>query len=241
MHYYFISDLHLSENQPEITQHFLQFLEQKAPLAEAVYILGDLFDFWVGDDEQSDYLHTIKNALVRLTASETKCYFICGNRDFLVGKRFADETGIRLLPDYQVIELFDKKILLCHGDTLCIDDVKYQDFRKKVHQKWRQKLFLLLPLKWRLKIANNIRSKSQQDKQYKSENIMDVNPEFTAKIAEQYQADWLIHGHTHRQAVHSCKYFAKSDRLFTRIVLGDWHKDKTSILKIDETGFKFDD
>ncbi|KMK51124.1 UDP-2,3-diacylglucosamine hydrolase [[Actinobacillus] muris] len=236
-HYYFIADLHLNDHQPQITAHFLQFLRDNAPLAEAVYILGDLFDFWVGDDEQSELIAQVKQQLKQLTTSDVKCYFICGNRDFLIGNRFAEETGITLLPDYYPIDLFGKKTLLCHGDTLCIDDVKYQRFRRKVHQKWRQRLFLCLPLKWRVSIAEKIRAKSRADKRQKSAEIMDVNPAFTAQTVAKYQAEWLIHGHTHRQAVH---YGRKSaDSLFTRIVLGDWGEQKISILSVTADGFRF--
>lgn len=229
---YFIADLHLSEAQPEITQHFLQFLAEKAPLAERLYILGDLFDFWVGDDEQSELIHTVKTALKSLTESGVPCYFICGNRDFLIGKRFAQETGVQLLPDYQLLDLYGKKTLICHGDTLCIDDVKYQQFRSKVHQKWRQRLFLCLPLALRVKIAHKIRQKSRQDKQHKSVEIMDVNPDFTAEMMAKFGAEQLIHGHTHRQAVHFLPQF-------TRIVLGDWRADYASILAVDSQGARF--
>lgn len=229
---YFISDMHLSENQPKITELFLQFMQQKASLAERVYILGDLFDFWIGDDEQSPLIEQVKTAIKNLTTSGVKCYFICGNRDFLIGKRFANETGMEILPDYQLIDLYGKKTLLCHGDTLCIDDVKYQQFRRKVHQAWRQKLFLCLPLFIRLKIANKIRAKSQQDKRSKSIEIMDVNPEFTANKVAEFGVEWLIHGHTHREHIHA-------EKGFTRIVLGDWKSDYASILAVDETGAKF--
>lgn len=229
---YFISDLHLSENQPKITELFLQFMQQKAPLAERVYILGDLFDFWIGDDEQSPLIEQVKMAIKHLTTRGVKCYFICGNRDFLIGKRFANETGMEILPDYQLIDLYGKKTLLCHGDTLCIDDVKYQQFRHKVHQAWRQKLFLCLPLFVRLNIANKIRAKSQQDKQSKSSEIMDVNSEFTANKVAEFGAELLIHGHTHREHIHA-------ENGFIRIVLGDWKSDYASILAVDETGAKF--
>ncbi|OOR99735.1 UDP-2,3-diacylglucosamine diphosphatase [Haemophilus paracuniculus] len=240
MAYYFIADLHLNENDPEITALFLQFLREDAPLAEAVYILGDLFDFWVGDDEQSELISRVKHVLKTLTASGVKAYFICGNRDFLIGKRFAKETGIELLPDYQVIDLYGKKTLICHGDTLCIDDVKYQQFRRKVHQKWRQKLFLCLPLSLRLHIARKIRAKSQQDKRTKSLNIMDVNPHFVAETMDKFAVQRLIHGHIHKQGVHYEKNLQKSDRLYERIVLGDWGKT-ASILRVDETGFAFNE
>ena len=229
---YFISDLHLSESHPKITTLFLQFMQQKAPLAEAVYILGDLFDFWIGDDEKSPLIYEVKQAIRTLIASGVECYFICGNRDFLIGKRFARETGMEILPDYQLLDLYGKKTLLCHGDTLCIDDVKYQQFRRKVHQKWRQKLFLCLPLFIRLNIANKIRAKSQQDKQSKSFEIMDVNPQFTAQKVAEFGVERLIHGHTHREHIHQ-------ERGFTRIVLGDWRDNYASILAVDEMGARF--
>jgi UDP-2,3-diacylglucosamine hydrolase len=229
---YFIADLHLNEAQPEITAHFLQFMQQKAPLAKAIYILGDLFDFWIGDDEDSALICQVKQAISSLTQTGVPCYFICGNRDFLIGKRFATACGMQLLPDYATLDLYGKKTLICHGDTLCIDDVKYQQFRQKVHQKWRQRLFLCLPLAFRLYIARKIRRKSQQDKQGKSAQIMDVNPQFTAQIIEKFAATQLIHGHTHRQAVHF-------ESTFTRIVLGDWKADYASILAVDEQGAKF--
>lgn len=235
---YFIADLHLNDAQPEITELFLHFMAEKAPLADAVYILGDLFDFWIGDDEHSTLIQSVKNAIYNLTQQGIPCYFICGNRDFLLGKKFAKETGLKLLPDYYLIDLYGKKTLLCHGDTLCIDDVNYQKFRQKVHQKWRQRLFLCLPLWIRLKLAQKIRQKSRGEKSVKSAEIMDVNPEFTAKIMQQYQADLLIHGHTHKQAVHYCKKNATTDCLFTRIVLGDWGKT-ASILAVTPDYFEF--
>lgn len=229
---YFIADLHLSENQPHLTRLFLDFMQQQAPDAEAVYILGDLFDFWIGDDEQSPLIEQVKEQIKRLTDKHIPCYFIHGNRDFLVGKRFAKACGLTLLPTYQVLNLYGQKTLLCHGDTLCIDDLAYQRFRQKVHQPWRQWLFLCLPLKVRLKIAQKIRHKSRQDKQRKSDEIMDVNPDFVRQIFTQFDVNLLIHGHTHRQNIHQIPPH------FTRIVLGDWGKT-ASILEASENGLRF--
>ncbi|PSJ80538.1 UDP-2,3-diacylglucosamine diphosphatase [Neisseria iguanae] len=229
---YFIADLHLSESRPELTALFLRFMQEKAPHAQAVYILGDLFDFWVGDDGQSSLIDSVKQTIRAVSNQGVACYFQHGNRDFMIGRRFARECGMTLLPDYQLVELFGQKALLCHGDTLCIDDLRYQAFRKKVHQKWRQKLFLMLPLAVRLKIAHKIRHASKQDKQQKPAEIMDVNPEFTAGIVKQYGVPLLIHGHTHRENIHV-------NELFTRIVLGDWKVDYASVLKFDEQGFEF--
>lgn len=226
---FFISDLHLSETQPELTALFLDFMQNLAPKAEAVYILGDLFDFWIGDDEKSPLIEQVKQAIQHLTTQGIPCYFIHGNRDFLIGKKFAKETGMILLPDYQVIDLYGTPTLLCHGDTLCIDDVKYQQFRRKVHQKWRQWLFLHLPLKVRLKIAEKIRAKSKQDKAHKSDEIMDVNQPFTLKTMQTFNVSQLIHGHTHREAIHQ-------EKEKKRIVLGDWHPNYASILVANEKG-----
>ena len=209
---YFIADLHLSENRPHLLALFRQFMQGQAPEAEKLYILGDLFDFWIGDDEQSDLISEVQQLIRHLTEQGVPCYFQHGNRDFLIGKKFANACGLTLLPTYQVIDLYG---LLCHGDTLCVDDVKYQQYRKKVHQKWRQWLFLHLPLKVRLNIAEKIRAKSRQDKQVKSTEIMDVNAAFVQQMFAQFHVTQMIHGHTHRQKHHEIPPH------FHRIMLGD--------------------
>lgn len=229
---YFISDLHLSESHPELTELFLRFMREKAPQARSVYILGDLFDFWIGDDEQSELTHTVAQAIQSVVQHGVECFFVHGNRDFLIGKQFAAQSGMKLLPEYAVVDLYGSSALICHGDTLCIDDARYQKFRKIVHQKWLQRLFLSLPLALRLKIARKIRRTSKQGKQYKAAEIMDVQPQFTADIVHQYHTPLLIHGHTHREHIHQ-------EDGFTRIVLGDWKPDYASILEVDEQGFRF--
>ena len=156
-------------------------MQNLAPQAERLYILGDLFDFWIGDDEQSALIQQVKDLIKSVSNQGVQCYFQHGNRDFLIGERFAKDTGVQLLPDYQLITLYDKKILLCHGDTLCIDDEAYQQFRRRVHQKMAATFVLCLPLKVRVIIAEKIRAKSNQDKQAKSQEIMDVNQAFTAE------------------------------------------------------------
>lgn len=228
---YFIADLHLSEKNPHLLDLFRHFIQHQAPQAEKLYILGDLFDFWIGDDEQSPLINEVKFLLRQLSDKGTQCFFMHGNRDFLIGKKFAQDCGLTILGDYQVIDLYGVKTLICHGDTLCIDDIKYQQFRRKVHQKWRQRLFLLLPLKLRLKIANKIRAKSQADKKNKSLKIMDVNIQFVESIMQQYGVNRLIHGHTHRQNIH------KNPPQFERIVLGDWG-EKNSILECSPQGYQ---
>ena len=229
---YFIADLHLSENRPHLLALFRQFMQEQAPEAEKLYILGDLFDFWIGDDEQSDLISEVQQLIRHLTEQGVPCYFQHGNRDFLIGKKFANACGLTLLPTYQVIDLYGTPTLLCHGDTLCVDDVKYQHYRKKVHQKWRQWLFLHLPLKVRLKIAEKIRAKSRQDKQLKSTEIMDVNADFVQQIFAQFHVTQMIHGHTHRQKHHEIPPH------FHRIVLGDWG-ETSSLLEVTPHSIEF--
>lgn len=229
---YFIADLHLSENRPHLLALFRQFMQEQAPEAEKLYILGDLFDFWIGDDEQSNLISEVQQLIRYLTEQGVPCYFQHGNRDFLIGKKFANACGLTLLPTYQVIDLYGTPTLLCHGDTLCVDDVKYQHYRKKVHQKWRQWLFLHLPLKVRLNIAEKIRAKSRQDKQLKSTEIMDVNAAFVQKMFAQFHVMQMIHGHTHRQKHHEIPPH------FHRIVLGDWG-ETSSLLEVTPHSIKF--
>lgn len=229
---YFIADLHLSENRPHLLALFRQFMQEQAPEAEKLYILGDLFDFWIGDDEQSDLISEVQQLIRHLTEQGVPCYFQHGNRDFLIGKKFAEACGLSLLPTYQLIDLYGTPTLLCHGDTLCVDDVKYQHYRKKVHQKWRQWLFLHLPLKVRLKIAEKIRAKSRQDKQLKSTEIMDVNAAFVQQIFAQFHVTQMIHGHTHRQKHHEIPPH------FHRIVLGDWG-ETSSLLEVTPHSIEF--
>ena len=229
---YFIADLHLSENRPHLLALFRQFMQEQAPEAEKLYILGDLFDFWIGDDEQSDLISEVQQLIRHLTEKGVPCYFQHGNRDFLIGKKFANACVVTLLPTYHVIDLYGTPTLLCHGDTLCVDDVKYQQYRKKVHQKWRQWLFLHLPLKVRLKIAEKIRAKSRQDKQLKSTEIMDVNADFVQQMFAQFHVTQMIHGHTHRQKHHEIPPH------FHRIVLGDWG-ETSSLLEVTPHSIEF--
>ncbi|PVX41457.1 UDP-2,3-diacylglucosamine hydrolase [Pasteurella langaaensis DSM 22999] len=229
---YFIADLHLSENRPDLTALFVDFMQTKAPAAQALYILGDLFDFWIGDDEKSPVIASVIEQIKWVSSQGVPCYFIHGNRDFLIGKKFAQACGLTLLGDYEVVNLYGEPTLICHGDTLCTDDVKYQAFRQKVHQKWRQWLFLRLPLKVRLKIGQKIRAQSQKDKLKKTEMIMDVNPEFVLQTFQRFGVKRMIHGHTHRQNIHQIPPH------FERIVLGDWGKT-ASILEVTASGVRF--
>ncbi|WP_302795731.1 UDP-2,3-diacylglucosamine diphosphatase [Hafnia paralvei] len=217
----FIADLHLSEQEPAITAGFLRFLQREAYQADALYILGDFFEYWIGDDDPQPLHREISSALHDLTNSGVPCYFIHGNRDFLIGKRFAQECGMTLLPQEKRLSLYGHPILIMHGDTLCTDDVDYQRYRRKVNNPFIQKLFSWLPLRTRLNIAAKMRDRSQMTNDGKSEAIMDVNQQAVIEALERNQAEWLIHGHTHRPAIHNVDM--PNGKLAKRAVLGAWH------------------
>ncbi|MEB5921454.1 UDP-2,3-diacylglucosamine diphosphatase [Franconibacter daqui] len=222
----FIADLHLCAEEPAITAGFLRFLAGEARQADALYILGDLFEAWIGDDDPNPLHAQIAAAIRTLVESGVPCYFIHGNRDFLLGKRFARESGMQLLPEEKVLNLYGKRVLIMHGDTLCTDDVGYQAFRAKVHQPWLQTLFLALPLFIRKRIAAKMRAGSQSANRVKDMAIMDVNPQAVAETLERHRVQHLIHGHTHRPAVHALT--ANGEPAF-RYVLGAWHTQGSMI------------
>ena len=217
----FIADLHLSEQEPAITAGFLRFLQRDAYQADALYILGDFFEYWIGDDDPQLLHREIATALRDLTASGIPCYFIHGNRDFLIGKRFAQECGMTLLPQETLLTLYGHRVLIMHGETLCIDNTDYQRYRRKVHNPIIQTLFLWLPLRTRLNIAAKMRDRSQMTNGDKSDAIMDVNQQAVIEALERNQAEWLIHGHTHRPAIHDISM--PNGKLAKRAVLGAWH------------------
>lgn len=222
----FISDLHLSAERTDITDCFLTFMKEETTGIDALYVLGDLFEMWIGDDDNSPFHQQIKSAFRQLTDSGVPCYFIHGNRDFLVGKRFSRETGVQLLPEHSVIDLYGTPTLILHGDTLCTLDEEYQRYRKKVHNRFIQWLFFRLPLSYRQKIGNKMRSNSSMTNQEKAQDVMDVTPDEVEKIMAQYQVTAMIHGHTHRPAIHHLNVGSLSA---SRTVLGDWY-DHGSVL-----------
>ncbi len=230
----FISDLHISLEKTEITRRFISFLQKQAVTASAVYILGDLFDTWVGDDDNTPPNKKIKQQLKRLTDSGTQVYLQQGNRDFLLGQQFCDETGISLLDEYTVIDLFGVKTLLTHGDLLCTDDIAYQEFRQKSHTtEWKQNV-LTKPLLLRLLVARWYRFRSFFHKRKKTQDIMDVNQQSITHIMQQYGCFRLIHGHTHRPALHN---FEINNTPAQRFVLAEWKKDSAELLCWNLKGF----
>jgi UDP-2,3-diacylglucosamine hydrolase len=224
---FFISDLHLALEKPYITQKLLYFLQNHALNAKALYILGDLFDVWVGDDDFTPPITKLKKQLKQLTSGGTQVFFQPGNRDFLLGQKFCSDTGITLLNDYEVIVLNNVKTLLTHGDLLCTDDLLYQAFREKSHTlEWQQNV-LSKPLLLRLLVARWYRIRSFFHKKNKSAEIMDVNQDTVLKVMRQHQTLRLIHGHTHRPAIHN---FTINNQAAQRFVLSEWKKQSINIL-----------
>jgi len=235
----FISDLHLHPSRPKTTSLFLEFLRVEAAEAEALYILGDLFEAWVGDDEDVELAQSVRQALRRLHDSGVPVYVMRGNRDFLFGPRFASDTGAHLLPDPCVISLYDQPTLLMHGDLLCSDDVQYLAFREQVRDPAWQERFLAQPLPARHAFAEQARAGSQQHQDSLRdkgalETITDVNPGTVEGTMAQFGINRLIHGHTHRPAIHSMRCAGRSAQ---RIVLGDWY-EQGSVLRATRDGFE---
>jgi UDP-2,3-diacylglucosamine hydrolase len=218
----FISDLHLNPNEPALIQLAIDFLKTKAIHCKELYILGDLFNIWLGDDLIAKEFTPVIEQLQHLHQQGVKTYLMVGNRDFMMGKQFAKQLGCELLDDSCVINLYGTKTLLLHGDTLCTDDVSYQRYRLWSRNNVIQWFFKHLPLKFRQNIADKIKQKSTQQKQTKSAEIMDVNTAEVARIMTKFGVTQLIHGHTHRPAIHNLEL---SGEPATRIVLGDWHTE----------------
>jgi UDP-2,3-diacylglucosamine hydrolase len=217
---YFISDLHLSDHQPHLLKLFKYFIESILQPHDTLYILGDFFEYWIGDDQTSHVVNHTKQVLKTLARRQIQWYFLAGNRDFLLGKKFLAETHGELLAEKTVVSLGAHRVLLLHGDTLCTNDLAYQAWRRKVQQKWLQKLFLILPLSWRQSIANRMRQKSMMQGQQLTLDMMDVEEKAVQEDLNAYQVNTMIHGHVHRPGIH---IFRNEQGLsFTRYVLADW-------------------
>lgn len=235
-HTLFISDLHLSESEPHITQLFLNFTRNIATKAEALYILGDLFEYWAGDDDRNTAFHQqIIGAMRELGQRGTPVFIMHGNRDFLMDGQLAQECNATLLPDPTLINLYDTPYLLTHGDALCTDDVQYQAFRNQVRtSEWRNN-FLAQSLAQRKAQIEQLRKMSEVQKQTKAMDIMDVNLDSVAELFRSHNFPRMIHGHTHRQKHHLHQVDSKSCE---RWVLGDWHKTGNA-LRCDAEGCSF--
>lgn len=221
MSIFFISDLHLDENRPDITAIFRKLLTHEVRRAKALYILGDFFESWIGDDDNSEFNQLVERELSLLTRTGFPVYIMHGNRDFLIGKAFLKRTGCKLLSDEHVVTIGDKRILLMHGDTLCTQDIPYQAFRKKSRNWFFQKLFLVKSLEKRRAIAANIRNKSRSYTSTAAESIMDVTQAEVERVMNKHQVQILIHGHTHRPNVHE---FQLNHLPAKRFVLAPWHE-----------------
>ena len=225
----FISDIHLSENNPHLTNAFKTFLNESKESCTHLFILGDLFEIWIGDDDDSSFNQEIKKILTDFTSNGPKTFFMHGNRDFLVGEAFGKETGITILPDPYALEINNQKVILSHGDFLCTDDKDYIDFRNQVRDKDWQNNFLEKPLDERKQIAATLRADSKEATSKKSNEITDVNNQSVEDFINEHQPDLFIHGHTHRPNIHDV---GSSNR----IVLGDWG-DYGWVLNIDNQDF----
>ena len=230
----FISDLHLSPERPTTLKAFLEFLETTAIHARKLYILGDFFDAWVGDDDDTPEYQTNAAALSKLNSSGTEIFFMHGNRDFLLGETYAAQAGMSLLSDPTVVALPQGTALLMHGDNLCTDDKEYQAFRTMVRTPEWQQATLNLPLEERRALARKLRETSKTMSSMKAEDIMDVNQEAVSQVMEANQSKLLIHGHTHRPKRHDLSIKGQAAE---RIVLGDWDKNGW-YLQADEEGLE---
>ena len=228
----FISDLHIDAARPAINAQFLQFLETEAKGAEALYILGDLFESWIGDDAPDSAQAAAIRGLRRLTDSGVPCFVMHGNRDFLLSRQFCDSSGAQLLPDPLIVTLYGEPVLVMHGDALCTDDRAYQRLRATVRDADWQRQFLALSIDSRQALAGAARAGSQAHTAAMEHAITDVNAESVATAFRAAGISTLLHGHTHRPAIHALEV---DRRPCTRIVLGDWY-DQGSVLRWDQDG-----
>lgn len=223
---YFISDLHLEESRPDITGAFLRFMDSIKESASQLYILGDFFESWIGDDENTPLQAQIKNCLKQFSNSGKALFFMHGNRDFLIGEQFSKETGATILPDPSIIRLGGQNVLLMHGDSLCTADKGYIKFRAMIRNPDFLETFLKRPLEDRHTTARQLREMSQASNQHKTAEIMDVTPEEVVHQMEAHNVNIMIHGHTHRPMIHDLYVGGLPAK---RYVLGDWNEKIWSI------------
>ena len=228
-----ISDLHLEEERPDITRAFLHFLQTRARGAEALYILGDFFEAWIGDDGMSPFQHSIARALRELSDAGTRIFLMHGNRDFLIGRAFCREAGCTLLKEPSIVQFNGEPVLLMHGDSLCTLDVGYMKLRRLLRNPLSLFILRNLPLSTRHKLARKLRSESRAQTRMKASDIIDVTPDEVPRVMAEHGVRTLIHGHTHRPAVHELQVNGQPAQ---RIVLGDWDRQGWA-LQVDESGF----
>ncbi len=229
-----ISDLHLEVERPDITRAFLHFLTTRARQAEALYILGDFFEVWIGDDAMTPFQQSIVDALRALSERGTRIYLMHGNRDFMLGKGFCRAAGCTLLGDPSVVELGGERVLLMHGDSLCTRDEGYMRLRRLLRNPLSLFILRHLPLPTRRKLARKLRNESRAQTRMKASDIIDVTPELIPRVLAEHGVRTLIHGHTHRPATHELEVDGRPAR---RIVLGDWDQQGWA-LQVDESGFQ---
>jgi UDP-2,3-diacylglucosamine hydrolase len=228
----FISDLHLDRTRPAVNEYFITYLNNISKDVTDLYILGDLFEYWVGDDDPMDDLNEVRTSITIL-GSKINIWYMHGNRDFLISKKICKNLNMKLLNDPTVILKNELKLLLLHGDTLCTDDTEYQNFRSLVRSdEWQTKM-LSKSLEERLSLAENLRMKSIEANVHKDEDIMDVNMREIDLLIEKYKPDIIIHGHTHRPNIHT---YESEEKKIHRYVLGDWY-DRFFILSLKNRGF----
>jgi UDP-2,3-diacylglucosamine hydrolase len=232
----FISDLHLAPERPQIIKLFLRFADEVAASADELYILGDFLEYWLGDDDPSPALKAVFDKIIELSEEHhTKIFFMHGNRDFLVGNGLAERCHFEIIDDPYRLQMQGRDVLLMHGDTLCTDDIEYQKFRHVVRsEQWRQDI-LSKSLEERIQIAKNLRDQSKKSTTEKEEAIMDVNQQETDRAFIDNNVDSIIHGHTHRPAIH---HKVINDQDTTRVVLGDWYETGSYLRVNDSSEFK---
>ncbi|WP_282338539.1 MULTISPECIES: UDP-2,3-diacylglucosamine diphosphatase [Pseudomonas] len=231
-----ISDLHLEEQRPDITRAFLFFLQDRAAHADALYILGDFFEAWIGDDAMTPFQHRIAGALRQLSDGGTHIYLMHGNRDFMIGKAFCREAGCTLLADPSVVELQGERVLLMHGDSLCTRDVAYMRLRRWLRNPLVLLILRNLTLATRHRLGRKLRKESRMQTRQKAADIVDVTPDEVLRLMHEHGVQRLIHGHTHRPSRHPLQVDGQPAE---RIVLGDWDAQGWA-LQIDAEGYRLD-
>ena len=230
-----ISDLHLASERPAVTTAFINFLHEQAAQCEALYILGDLFEIWIGDDDSAPLARKIIGELKALSEAGTQLYVLHGNRDFSIGRRFCRETGASLIKEHQLVDLYGENVLLLHGDTLCTDDEDYQRARRRLRNPFLLWFLTSLPLALRRRLALVGRQKSKASTHVKAQYILDVNPEAVREALHNFGVSTMIHGHTHRPDDHKIELGNQAQG--RRIVLGDWH-EKGWFVEASSAGLK---